>query len=65
MKPGTKINSREEFKFVPLGNDIYAIQTTNGLYLTAVGGGGRITDVIHSDASVVRDWEKFHVVCGY
>jgi hypothetical protein len=31
MKPGTKINSREEFKFVPLGNDISAIQTTNGL----------------------------------
>jgi hypothetical protein len=61
----TKIKSWEEFKFVPLGNDLYAIQTTNGLYLTAVGGGGRITDVIHSDASVVRDWEKFHVVCGY
>jgi hypothetical protein len=60
-----KIGSWEEFKFVPLGNDIYAIQTNSGLYLTAVGGGGRITDVIHSDASVVRDWEKFHVVCGY
>lgn len=61
----SRIKSWEEFKFVPLGNDMYAIQTTNGLYLTAVGGGGRTSDVLHSDASVVRDWEKFHVVCGY
>ncbi len=36
-----------------------AIKTWNGHYLTAVGGGGRITDVIHSDAVRIRSWEKF------
>jgi hypothetical protein len=30
----------------------------NGHYLTAVSGGGRITDVFHSDATQLRDWEK-------
>jgi hypothetical protein len=30
-----------------------SIQTINGHYLTAVGGGGRITDTIHSDATRV------------
>ena len=34
-------------------------QTVNGHYLTAVGGGGRITDVIHSDAPWLRGWEEF------
>jgi len=34
-------------------------QTVNGHYLTAVGGGGRITDVIHSDAIHLLAWEKF------
>jgi hypothetical protein len=36
-----------------------AIKTYNGHYLTAVGGGGRTTDVIHSDATKIRKWEKF------
>ena len=36
-----------------------AFQTVNGHYLTAVGGGGRITDVIHSDATHLQAWEKF------
>src|SRR5207247_3746372 len=36
-----------------------AFQTTNGHYLTAVGGGGRTTDVIHTDAVSIRSWEKF------
>ena len=34
-------------------------QTSNGHYLTAVGGGGRTTDVIHSDATRVGSWERF------
>ncbi len=38
---------------------VCAIQTVNGHYLTAVGGGGRISDVIHSDATQIRAWEKF------
>jgi hypothetical protein len=33
--------------------------TITGHYLTAVGGGGRITDVIHSDAVNLLAWEKF------
>src|SRR5207237_365066 len=31
-------------------------------YLTAVGGGGRTTDVVHTDATQVRDWEKWRLV---
>ncbi|MEV0999921.1 PASTA domain-containing protein [Nonomuraea sp. NPDC050202] len=33
-----------------------------GNFLTAVGGGGRTTDVIHSDATVARSWERFTLV---
>jgi hypothetical protein len=36
-----------------------AIQTYNGHYLSAVGGGGRTTDVIHTDATTIGSWEKF------
>ena len=36
-----------------------SIQTNNGRYLTAVGGGGRVTDVLHTDATRVNAWEKF------
>jgi hypothetical protein len=35
------------------------IQTYNGRYLTAVGGGGRIQDVLHSDAVRPQAWERF------
>ena len=38
------------------------IQTSNGHYLTAVGGGGRTTDVIHTDATKVGSWEKFTLI---
>jgi hypothetical protein len=37
-------------------------QTVNGHYLTAVGGGGRTTDVIHTDATQIGAWEKFTLV---
>ena len=40
-------------------------QTVNGHYPTAVGGGGRTTDTIHSDATRVGSWEKFTVSCGH
>jgi hypothetical protein len=39
-----------------------AFQTVNGHYLTAVGGGGRITDVIHTDAVKILAWEKFTLI---
>jgi len=38
----------------------FAIRTDlKGRYLTAVGGGGRTTDVIHTDAIAPRAWEEF------
>jgi hypothetical protein len=40
----------------------YGLKTNDGNYLTAVGGGGRMTDVIHSDATQLQDWEKFALV---
>jgi hypothetical protein len=39
-----------------------AIQSFDGHYLTAVGGGGRTTDVIHTDATRIGAWEKFTLV---
>ncbi|MNT38113.1 hypothetical protein D3C72_1742960 [compost metagenome] len=39
-----------------------AFQTYNGRYVTAVGGGGRTTDVIHTDATQIRAWEKFTLI---
>lgn len=38
------------------------IQTYSGNYLTAVGGGDRIDDVIHSDATRGSTWETFKIV---
>src|SRR4051812_16988739 len=36
-----------------------SIQAYDGHFLTAVGGGGRTSDVIHSDAKKVQSWEIF------
>jgi hypothetical protein len=47
----------------PGGQDVYSIGTIDGHFLTAVGGGGRTTDTIHSDATVANGWEKFHIHC--
>lgn len=41
---------------------VCTIQTYNGHYLTAVGGGGRISDVIHTDARTAKSWERFTLV---
>ena len=38
------------------------IRTWNGNYLTAVGGGGRETDTVHSDATQIGSWERFALV---
>ena len=37
----------------------YAIQTAGGNYVTAVDGGGRTTNVLHTDATQPRAWEMF------
>jgi hypothetical protein len=42
-----------------------SLQTSNGYYLTAVGGGGRNTDVIHSDATRIGSWEQFRLNCTH
>ena len=40
----------------------FAFMTTpKDNFLTAVGGGGRTTDVIHTDATVPRSWEMFRL----
>lgn len=39
-----------------------AIQTYTGNYVTAVGGGGRTTDVLHTDARRIGAWEKFVLI---
>jgi hypothetical protein len=44
------------------GPQTCSIQTVNGHYLTAVGGGGRTTDAIHTDAVRVGSWEKFTLI---
>jgi len=51
----------------PTNGPVYGcvFQTVNGHYLTAVGGGGRTTDTIHTDATRVGAWEKFTVSCGH
>ena len=39
-----------------------SIQTYNGRYVTAVGGGGRTTDVLHTDAVKPSTWERFILI---
>jgi len=48
----------------PGAQTMYTIGTVDGHYLTAVGGGGRTTDTIHSDATVANGWEQFHIHCA-
>ena len=59
----TQIGSWEKFTLVDSNSGTapieYGIETANGHYLTAVDGGGLITDVIHSDATQLQAWEKF------
>ena len=39
-----------------------SIQTITGNYVTAAGGGGQLTDTIHTDATQIGDWEKFKLI---
>jgi len=38
------------------------IQTYNGRYLTAVGGGGQLERSLHTDATQAKAWERFTLV---
>jgi hypothetical protein len=40
----------------------FAIQTDKGYLVTAVGGGGRTQDAIHTDAVQIHSWERFKLV---
>lgn len=40
----------------------FAFQTSGGNFITAVGGGGRTTDVLHTDALGIDAWEAFQVI---
>lgn len=67
----TQLRAWEKFRLpasphdYPGTENLYAIQTFDGHYLTAVGGGGKTTDAIHSDAVSVRTWEEFWIwKCG-
>ena len=57
----------EVFQLMPLttGLNVYAIQTINGNYLTAVDSGGRTTETIHTDAHHIQEWEFFTITCGH
>jgi hypothetical protein len=39
----------------------FVFQSWNGPYVTAVGGGGRITDAIHTVAKKIGAWEQFRL----
>ena len=44
------------------GPVLCSFQAYDGHYLTAVGGGGRTSDVIHTDATKVGSWERFELI---
>jgi hypothetical protein len=46
----------------PEGFFPFAIQTASGNYLTAVDGGGRTSDVLHTDATTPLAWETFGLI---
>jgi hypothetical protein len=55
------------FTLIRQSDGSYAIQTTNGNYITAVGGGGLASgspgsDNLHTDATQVQSWERFRFV---
>ncbi len=47
--------------FNPLVGE-FAFQTSNGHFLTALGGGGHGSNAVHTDATKIGGWEKFRLV---
>jgi hypothetical protein len=68
----TQVNAWEKFRLwdappsiVYIDLHFVAIQTVSGNYLTAVGGGGKIVNAIHTDATTIGTWERFWLwKCG-
>lgn len=64
---GRAIGPWERFTLVSQWPDLapavqYALQTVNCCYLTAVDGGGKLTDTVHTDATAIGPWERFVLV---
>lgn len=66
----TQVRDWEQFRVLDLSSGgfaptYFAIQTIRGMYLTAVGEGGRYEDAVHTDAGQIGAWEQFRIVkCG-
>jgi hypothetical protein len=61
----TQVSAWETFTLVDTGEGgptPFGIRTVRGLYLTANDGGGRINQVMRSNASTIRAWERFGLV---
>ena len=63
---GTPLDASAKFQLwhdtgalLPTPISRFALQTPSGNYLTAVDGGGRTTDVLHTDATQIQAWEEF------
>ncbi|WP_406459526.1 hypothetical protein OH768_32590 [Streptomyces sp. NBC_01622] len=63
----TVASTREKFTLVPAGDSFhYGFRSSNGNYLSAVGGGGVANaDSIHTDATLSNfgSWEEFQIDC--
>jgi hypothetical protein len=58
----TPVGAFELFNVYKEGTaNVFAFQTSNGNFITAVDGGGLITDVLHTDAVSVGAWEQFRI----
>jgi hypothetical protein len=66
----TQVRDWEQFRLYDLSADgvaptYFAIQTTKGDYITAVGEGGKYEDALHTDATQIGSWEHLRLVkCG-
>lgn len=60
--PPSVIGAFELFNLWTIPTGQFAFQTSGGNFITAVGGGGRTTDVIHTDALGIDAWEAFQIV---
>jgi hypothetical protein len=68
----TQLQSWEKFRFEDAPPTVTypdfhytAIRTFNGHYVTAVGGGGKAENAIHTDATNIGTWERFWIwKCG-
>ena len=51
----------ESFNVWKISTGLFAFETSGGNFITAVSGGGRTTDVIHTDALGIDVWEEFRI----